>query len=74
MDDEEVYSYPIDIPVWERYLLSIPETATYYHIGEKKIRAIIDRYPHAEFVLFVGNKALIKKRQFEEYLNDSSTI
>ena len=55
-------------------MLSIYEAAEYYHIGEKKIRTLIDMYPDSEFVLFVGNKALIKRRQFEEFLNDCSTL
>jgi hypothetical protein len=74
MEDEEKDLISSDIPVWERFLLNIYEAAEYYHIGEKKIRVLIDRFPDAEFVLYVGNKALIKKRQFEQFLNDSSTL
>ena len=72
--EEEEYELSTEIPVWKRYLLSIYEAAAYYHIGEKKIRALIDMYPHSEFVLFVGNKALIKRKQFEEFLNETTTI
>lgn len=71
---EEVSALPMTIPIWKRYLLNIYEAAEYYHIGEKKIRTLIDMYPDSEFVLFVGNKALIKRRQFEEFLNDCTTI
>lgn len=73
MENEEVV-ISSDIPIWERFLLSIYEAAEYYHIGEKKIRALIDGFPDAEFVLYVGNKALIKRKQFEQFLNDSTTI
>ena len=72
--EEGVSEFSTTIPVWDRYLLSIYEAAEYYHIGEKKIRTLIDMYPDSEFVLFVGNKALIKRRQFEEFLNDCSTL
>lgn len=72
--EEEQYELSTEIPVWERYLLSIYETAAYYHIGEKKIRALIEMYPDSEFVLYVGNKALIKRKQFEEFLNNATTI
>ena len=32
-----------DIPVWRRYTLTIEEAAGYYHIGEGKLRMLIDR-------------------------------
>ena len=31
-----------DIPVWRRYTLTIEEAARYYHIGEGKLRTLID--------------------------------
>lgn len=31
-----------DIPVWCRYTLTIEEAARYYHIGEGKLRTLID--------------------------------
>ena len=31
-----------DIPVWRRYTLTIEEAARYYHIGEGKLRMLID--------------------------------
>lgn len=32
-----------DIPVWRRYTLTIEEAAGYYHIGEGKLRMLIDQ-------------------------------
>ena len=34
-----------DIPVWRRYTLTIEEAAGYYHIGEGKLRMLIDQNP-----------------------------
>ena len=34
-----------DIPVWRRYTLTIEEAARYYHIGEGKLRTLIDTHP-----------------------------
>ena len=34
-----------DIPVWRRYTLTIEEAARYYHIGEGKLRTLIDAHP-----------------------------
>ena len=29
-------------PVWRRYTLTVEEAAGYYHIGENKLRSLID--------------------------------
>ena len=43
MDDEnELENQSIDIPIWKRYLLSVTEAAQFYHIGEKRLRQIVD--------------------------------
>ena len=34
-----------DVPVWRRYTLTIEEAARYYHIGEGKLRTLIDTHP-----------------------------
>ena len=51
-----------DIPVWRRYTLTIEEAAGYYHIGDGKLRMLIDQNPHEDFYLMNGNRALIKRR------------
>ena len=51
-----------DIPVWRRYTLTIEEAAGYYHIGEGKLRMLIDQNPHEDFYVMNGNRALIKRR------------
>ena len=64
----------MDIPVWQRYLLDIKEAAMYYHIGENKLRALIEANRHADFFIINGNRALIKRRQFEEFLDRSTYL
>ena len=62
MDDEnELENQSIDIPIWKRYLLSVTEAAQFYHIGEKRLRQIVDIHPNGEFYLLVGNCNLICK-------------
>ena len=36
-------------PVWRRYTLTIEEAAGFYHIGENKLRSLIDEHPHENF-------------------------
>ena len=45
-----------DIPVWRKYTLSVQEAAKYFHIGDKKLRKLIDENPDAEFILWNGSR------------------
>jgi excisionase family DNA binding protein len=69
----EKYSKNIT-PVWNRYILTIVEAAEYYHIGEKKLRRLVDEHPKADFIIMNGNRVLLKKKQFERFLDDASYV
>lgn len=62
------------IPVWKRYALTITEAAEYYHIGENKLRMIADEHPEADFTIMNGNRILIKRQKFEEYLDHATVV
>ena len=62
------------IPVWKRYALTIEEAAGYYHIGENKLRMIADEHPEADFIIMNGNRILIKRQKFEEYLDHATVV
>lgn len=62
------------IPVWKRYALTITEAAEYYHIGENKLRMIADEHPDADFIIMNGNRILIKRQKFEEYLDHAIVV
>ena len=62
-----------DIPFWERYMLTIREAAEYFHIGEKKMRQIVEEYDGADFLIMNGNRAMIKRKVFEKFL-DAATV
>lgn len=63
-----------EIPIWKRYTLNIEEAANYYHIGQGKLREIVEEHPDAEFVIYNGNRVLIKRKRFEEYLDACTVI
>ena len=63
-----------EIPYWEKYMLTLREAAEYFHIGEKKMRQIVDENMDANFLLTSGNRVMIKRKLFEEYLNAASVI
>ena len=65
---------PKEVPVWEKYALTIREAAMYFHIGEKKMRQIVEEHPDADFVVRLGNRAMIKRKNFENYLDRASVL
>lgn len=52
----------IEIPVWEKYTLSIEEAAAYFRIGENKLRQLIAENPNADYILWNGTRAQIKRK------------
>ena len=64
----------IEIPYWEKYMLTLREAAEYFHIGEKKMRQIVDDNMDAKFLLESGNRVMIKRKLFEEFLTNASVI
>lgn len=61
------------IPIWEKTNLTLEEAAAYSNIGINKLREITNA-EDCPFVLWVGNKRLIKRRQFDAYLNRTYSI
>lgn len=53
--------------------LTIEEAAYLYSIGEHKLRELTDA-DSCNFVLYVGRKRLIKRKQFDEYISKSFSI
>lgn len=58
----------------DKYLLPIEEAAQYFGIGEKKLRKIITENLDSGLVIQNGVKYLIKRRQFEAFLDKTSSI
>ena len=64
----------IFVPVSDKYGLTIEEAAAYFGIGEEKIRKLISNNPDADYLLKNGRKSVIKRKRFEEYLNNIDSI
>lgn len=56
----------IDIPVWERYTLTIEEASRYFRIGENKLRRLAEESKNANWLIMNGNRIQIKRKQFEK--------
>lgn len=63
----------MEIPVWEKANLTLDEAAAYFGIGVNKIRELTND-ERCKYVLWVGNKRLIKKKMFEKYLEEQYSI
>ena len=61
------------IPVWEKGGLSVEEAAAYSGIGLTKLYEMTSE-EDCPFVLWVGTRRLIKRKQFEEYLDKAYSI
>ena len=64
----------ITIPPWERYTLSVEEAAAYFRIGENKLRKIISENETADFILWNGNRPQIKRKKFEQFIDNLAAI
>lgn len=62
------------IPIWEKFTLTISEASEYFNLGEKKMRFLADNYNDYGFVLQNGNKTLIKRKKFEDFINETSAV
>ncbi|SET20517.1 excisionase [[Clostridium] polysaccharolyticum] len=56
-----------EIPIQDKYMLSIREASVYFNIGMKKLRRMAEDN-EGEFALYFGNRFLICRSRFEEYL------
>lgn len=70
----EVLNVSVEIPVWEKSNLSLEEASAYFNIGINKLRQITDAKECEKYVLWVGNRRLIKRVLFEEYLKEEYSI
>ena len=61
------------LPINERYMLTIKEAASYFNIGTKKLRRIAEDNLGTVAVV-CGNRFLIVRPKFEEFILNSSEI
>jgi hypothetical protein len=57
----------------EKYLLTIKEAGEYFNIGVKKMRRLAEENLGV-FSIYSGNRYLINRTKFEEFLCNTSTI
>lgn len=63
-----------DVPIWERYTLTIEEESKYFRIGEKKLRKLAEENLSSGWVIMNGNRVQIKRKQFEKIVDTLDVI
>ena len=61
------------IPISEKYALSIKEAAQYFNIGIKKMRRLAENNL-GTFAVQNGYRLLVIRSKFEKYLEQSSVV
>ena len=62
-----------EVPIWEKSNLTLEEAAAYSGIGINKLRDLTSEQ-NCRFVLWVGNKRLIKRRLFDQYIEQEYSL
>ena len=62
-----------EVPIWEKSNLTLAEASAYSGRGVNKLREITNN-KKCRFVLWVGNKRLIKRRLLDEYIENEFSI
>ena len=63
-----------DIPIWERYTLTIEEASKYFRIGENKLRRLAEENKNANWLIMNGNRIQIKRTHFEKIIDTLDAI
>ena len=50
--------------------IKIPEAAEYSNIGQNKLSELMKK-PRCPFVLYVGTKKLVKRKEFERFISEN---
>lgn len=63
-----------EIPIWEKYTLTVDEAAAYFRVGENKLRKLIQENKDAEYIIWNGNRAQIKRNLFEKFIDSCCAL
>lgn len=67
-------STEINIETKDKYCLTIEEASEYFHIGQKKMRQLAAERMDSGLFIQNGVKVLVKRKLFEAFLDDVTSI
>lgn len=62
-----------EVPISEKIAWTISETAQMSNIGENRLYDLV-KNPKCPFVIYVGNKRLIKRKEFLKFISENVEI
>ncbi len=62
-----------ELEISEKYLLTVKEASVYFNIGVKRIRRLAEENVGI-FAVYCGNRYMIIREKFEEYLTENPSI
>lgn len=72
-DDKKEKQPKYEVPLWHKTNLSIEEAVAYTGIGRDKLYEMTSR-DNCPFVLWIGNRRLIKRQVFDEYIANMYSV
>lgn len=63
-----------DVPIWNKLNLTVNEASEYSNIGVSTLRKIIEKNNSLPFIIYVGRKKLIKRKEFEKWNSDTYIV
>ena len=73
MESKQNPTRKFQIPIWHKTNLSIEEAAAYSGISRDKLYEMTNK-ENCPFVLWIGNRRLIKREVFDEYIKKAYSI
>lgn len=64
---EETKSNRIEVPIKDKYLLTIREAGAYFGLGTKLLRRMAEEN-EGGFAITIGNRYMIIRNRFEQYI------
>ena len=72
-DNRRLRSRKREVPLCDRFLLTISEASDYFGIGINKLRSLASK-PGCSFIIWIGSRKMIKRKKLEEYLDNTLSI
>lgn len=72
-DDKKAKQLKYEVPLWHKANLSIDEAVAYSGIVRAKLYEMTNR-EDCPFVLWIGNRRVIKRKAFDEYIEKAYSV
>ena len=64
---------PVEIPIWEKAIISMDEATAYTGIGARKLRYMTNA-PDCDYVIWVGPKKMINRKKLDRFLDEAYSV